>query len=231
MRILLDAYCVNCGDELSYKELSFGICTECLSNITLIDSNLSCRVCGLPDSSRKCSFCESNRIFVDRNISLFVYKGLLKDIVHQIKFSGQKHLVQVLNYKIGRINVDELFMVNIDIIIPVPTSIKSVVERGFDFVKMIFLPIAKANGKRYISLLGRKLFQKEQKKLSKDERASLVKKRFYLRNLVDLSGKNVLIVDDVFTTGSTINASAELIRELNPKSVFSLTLVRVLREL
>ncbi|MCS7298727.1 MAG: ComF family protein [Spirochaetia bacterium] len=228
MRLFLDSYCINCGAELEYRNINIGICSKCISNISKINIQNACRKCGLPDSRDNCYFCQNHKLIVKRNISLFTYEGIIRDLIYDIKFDNQKDKVRTLNAITDDVMLDEIFEDEIDLVVPVPTSLKSLLKRGFDLVKLVFKPITKSNRKPFLNLLGRKLLHKEQKKLSKEEREKLVREQFYIRKLTNLTHKNVLIVDDVFTTGSTINACANLIMSLKPKSLYSLTLVRVL---
>lgn len=227
MRLLLDSYCINCGSELGYRDITTNLCSKCISSIPKIDIHNSCRKCGLPDSKDNCYFCQNHKLIVKKNISLFTYEGIVRDLIYDIKFENQKDKVSVLNAVTNGLTLDEIFEDKIDLIVPVPTSLKSLLKRGFDLVKLVFKPIARSNGKPFLNILGRKPFHREQKKLSKEEREKLVKEQFYIKKRIDLSNKNILLVDDVFTTGSTINACANLLMSLNPKSVYSLTLVRV----
>lgn len=231
MLTLVNHLCLNCGTELNYRNLTTYLCDNCVSKITQIDFKTACPKCGLPNSQRSCYFCQTHILKTKRNISMFEYKGFIRDLIHAVKFNNQKHKVSIIKRLTDKVDLDEIFKDTIDIIVPVPTSIKSLVRRGFDFVKLVFFHISKRNNKPFVNLLGRKTFHKEQKKLSIEERMIVVKKQFFIRKRVNLSGKNVLIVDDVFTTGSTVNACTELIETLNPKSVYSLTLARVPQEI
>ncbi|MGB9621387.1 MAG: ComF family protein, partial [Brevinematia bacterium] len=129
------------------------------------------------------------------------------------------------------ININDLFSEKIDIIIPVPVSLISFLKRGFNLVDELFKEFAIKNKIPYIKVLGKRITSKEQKKLSKEERIQLVKKKFYIKKNIDLSNKNILIVDDVFTTGSTINACYELVKKLGANKIFSLTLCRAIENI
>lgn len=105
-------------------------------------------------------------------------------------------------------------------IIPLPSSNEKIQVRGFDHLKEIL----KACKIPYLDLLG-KTDGLDQKELSLQEREK-IKERIYLKQKVDLSRKRIILFDDVLTSGSTMTACKEIIKELKPKSIKGFVLMR-----
>ncbi|MEN2998703.1 MAG: ComF family protein [Brevinematia bacterium] len=231
MKLITERECYNCGCELEYKNLSYGICEKCLSSIKMIDIFSSCPKCGLPNAKNWCYFCANQKLNMDRNISLYTYDGIIRNIIQKIKFNNETQKIRIIKRLTQNVVLDKIFGEPIDIIVPVPSSLKAFLKRGFDLIELIFKPLARKNRKKFERVIGRKLFAKQQKKLSRDERLRLAKEQFFVRKKrEEIKGKTVLIVDDVFTTGSTLNVCSSIIKTLGAGKVFSLTLARSIEE-
>lgn len=230
MKILIDPFCKICGRELGYGNLFRGICDGCFSSIPKIDVDKSCSKCGFPNGKSFCLFCSNNKLDVDRNVSLFEYRGFVRDLIYEIKFYSNPKGIDILKELVSDVVLDTLFDDEIDFVVPVPTSIKSLFERGFDLVHIVTKYLAKMNSKRFLKVVKKKIFSRSQKNLSREERIKLSKTQFFVSRRVRLEGKVVLLVDDVFTTGSTINVCSSLLRSLGARKVYSLTIVRSLED-
>jgi len=226
LKLLIEPYCELCGRELAYSELETGICENCINEIKFLDLDNSCVKCSLPEVGENCPYCRDLSFVFERNFSLFDYKGSIKNIFFEIKFNQSKEKTKVFHRLLEKLDIEEIIGMKIDLIVPVPSSPLVYFKRGFNLVNEIFKPISSKWGIEFLEVLGRKFFYKSQKKLSKSERAKEIAKQFFVRKKVDLSNKVALIVDDVFTTGNTINTCATLLRSLGVLKVYSLTLFR-----
>jgi competence protein ComFC len=115
----------------------------------------------------------------------------------------------------------------LDLIIPVPLGVARLKERGYNQSGLIARPLARETGLRYSPrALARVRETRSQVGLSLDQRKENVRGAFQASsNLV--AGKNVLIVDDVMTTGSTLEACAVALLQAGAMQVYGLTLARV----
>lgn len=231
MKIFVESNCFFCGREIEYRNLFFGLCKKCIDDVKYIDLSNACSKCGLPNAKYDCWFCKASKLEFDKNISLYTYDGIIKKLVYDIKFNNEKWKTKIINSLTKGLILDKLFGEKIDLVVPVPPSFTSIIKRGFDFTKLVFKPIANNNKKKIVSVLGRKISLLQQKKLSKVERLEFVKNQFFVRKSIDLNNKIVLLVDDIFTTGSTLNACSDILKKMGASKVFSLTLVRVVEEL
>lgn len=230
MKTLIESFCKICGAELDYSDLFRRVCSKCFLSIPRIDLEKACYKCGFPNGRDFCLFCSTNKLEVDRNISLYEYKGFVKELIYEIKFFKNSSRIDIVKELISKVDVDKLFGDKIDLLVPVPTSLKSLVERGFDFVYSVFKTLANENQKYFVKVIGKRIFSKSQKTLSREDRIKLSRNQFFIKKKIKLDGKIVLLVDDVFTTGNTINVCSSLIRELGAMKIYSLTLVRALEE-
>jgi ComF family protein len=116
----------------------------------------------------------------------------------------------------------------LDVILPVPLGRKRMQERGYNQVDLIARPLSLALGLDYRpAALKRKRETVSQVGLSAVERRDNMQKAFVADALV-VRGKNVLVMDDVSTTGSTLSSSAEALLQAGAKDVFALTVARAL---
>ena len=226
LKLLIEPYCELCGKELAYNELQIGVCEGCINEIKFLNFDNTCEKCSLPEVRKFCPYCWNLNFAFERNFSLFDYEGSIKNIFFKIKFNQDKKKTKVFHRLLEKINVESLIGTKIDLIVPVPSSPLVYLKRGFNLVDEIFEPISKKWGIEFFKVLSRKFFYKSQKKLSKLERSKEISKQFFIKKKVNLSDKVILVVDDVFTTGNTINTCAKLLNSLGALKVYSLTLFR-----
>lgn len=116
---------------------------------------------------------------------------------------------------------------HIDLVIPIPLGKQRIKERGYNQVAMIAKPLAMAMGMRYApNELMRYKETRSQVGLTKAERRKNVRDAF--RAGAGVIGKNVLVMDDVSTTGSTLSSSAEALYSAGAREVYALTVARAL---
>ncbi len=114
-----------------------------------------------------------------------------------------------------------------DIFIPTPLSAKRLKERGYNQVAMVAKPLSLALGLPYApQALARRKETRSQVGLSHQERKENTRGAFWAAG--DVRGKNVLLLDDVATTGSTLSAAAEALLTAGAREVYALTVARAL---
>lgn len=214
------SYCVNCGQRISYKDNC--LCKECIKNIDVIFDG--CEVCSGELLDGHCAICDSRKIFFDKNIAIAEYNGVVKEILHSFKFNKRKrlhtHLSSLAFGKISCIND------SIDAVTSVPINKKKRWERGFNQSELIAKYISKKIKVDYVPHLKEKYNFKAQKKLGYRDRFLNILDRFIVKNEKRLKGKNILIIDDIFTTGATINECARILKSFGAEKVYSLTIAR-----
>ena len=205
--IFVDKYnCIVCDSELHMPE-RHGICPTCMANMPINDGTNICQLCGksMADEARYCLTCQNNTFFFDICRSYFVYKDDAKKLIHHLKFGGGKWLVKYLAE--FYIDMYREHGYSADIIVSVPISKGRVRERGYNQSAEIAKILETRLGIPYIEdavVKSKELCPQE--KLGGRERLSSVVGAFTLTNRDAVKDKNILLIDDVLTTGATMSA-------------------------
>lgn len=151
---------------------------------------------------------------VERAAALFYYEpqSNASHIVHSFKYFNHPENAELM----GRMMADELtdsgFFADIDMIVPVPLAKKRQRSRGYNQSMEIARGVSDITGIPMKSdIVLRKTFDKSQTKMNRWQRNDNVKDAFLLKNANGLSGKHILIIDDVVTSGATVIACANAI--------------------
>lgn len=196
-----DEYCQGCFDELPYTGEEF------------------CHGCG--NISSRCN-CHKNENLFSRCYSAFYYLDSAKGGVVYLKNTKNDVFPRLFAEKIASdINSDN-FKFKADCIVPVPMSKTKLRKRGFNQAEVL----AKALGQElgvpiYSNALSKSASLVAQHKLSATQRKSNAAHLYSAGEHFDIKGKTVIIVDDVMTTGSTINSCTEILLEMGAENVIA----------
>jgi competence protein ComFC len=222
--LLFPSFCINCNAAISYKDAC--LCRNCFEKIEFLEDK--CTICSGKLFENKCIICSDRKIFFDKNIALAGYSGIIKEVVHNYKFNKRRRL-----YKhISELAVNEIIQYKelIDIITSVPINRKKRFYRGYNQSELIAKYIAGKIKKVYRNSMREKRHFKTQRKLGYRDRFLNILNRYEIentkRNKKFFYGKNILIIDDVFTTGATINECARILKSFGADRVYSLTIAR-----
>jgi len=165
--------------------------------------------------------------YFDYHIYFFKYEGIIRQTILRYKFRDKSYLYKTFtNFFIKNENFCR-FLENYDIIIPVPISKKRNKERGYNQSLLIAREISK---KLNIKLVKNCLYKTknviEQSKLSKEERELNIQGVYSLKNSEKLENKKILLVDDIFTTGSTVNECCKVLLSAKPSEITVLTIAK-----
>lgn len=148
----------------------------------------------------------------------FTKHGVVQNMLHLLKYGGRKDVGVFLGKRLA--NKIMAAGLSYDLVVPVPLHRKKLKIRGYNQAEMIALGIAETLAIPCRSdILVRKVFTDTQTKKNKWERYQNVKEVFGVENSNDVMGKRILVVDDVITTGATIEAGIRLLLEHSPKEV------------
>jgi ComF family protein len=206
------------------------ICADCLRKISFLVSPL-CQVCGTPfatenGSDHVCGACLKNPHLPSCR-SATIYAGPVQELIHRFKYGHRVHLCQPLGLLTVRALDGFRAEAAPDLIVPVPLHRKRLRQRGYNQSQLI----GEVIGKQWrvpleVGNLRRVRWTEPQTTLDAVERRSNVRGAFAVQDPRRLEGKRVLLVDDVFTTGSTIRACAEPLREAGVAALFVVTVAR-----
>lgn len=204
------------------KEL---VCQECWGLIRPIERGF-CQLCGNPDIGRKeiCSYCRKHPLSLKRIRAFVRFKDPLPLIIHAFKYQGKKSLGKLLGERLALIVKSEPYMQNADLIVPVPLHSVRKRERGYNQSEILAKKVSEETKIKFIDLLVRRKNTKTQTTLSPEERKKNVEDAFYIKeDLINLvKGKKIIVVDDVMTSGATLEACANPLLKHGAEEVYGL---------
>jgi len=218
--ILFPPCCAGCG------EWGERYCQTCINRTKTIKSKI-CQICGEPMSLENVSVCErcsTSKVYFTAVRSWGLFEDPLKQAIHQLKYQRNVGLGEELAWHLARLLIDNEW--DIDLITAIPLDKKRKKERGFNQSDLLARPLSWLTDIPYTNnAVSRNRETKSQVGLSRKERNKNMIGAF--SSLPDkIAGKSVLVVDDVITTGSTINACSKAMIESGAAKVFGLTLAR-----
>lgn len=161
--------------------------------------------------------------FLDCCIVLGHYRAGMKQIIHAIKYYKKLHYVVSLVWLLNReVSLERLQ--GIDIVVPVPLHKDRLRERGFNQTEKIFKPWTVQQGTEWQSILQRTKATLKQHNLTIAQRKQNIKDAFCMTKQYDIQGKTILLVDDIFTTGATMNECAKVLKNAGANKVIGLAL-------
>ena len=221
--LLCETYCRS-DDEA-------GVCSECLSTVHYIHNPL-CARCGKPfghefGNNHLCGDCLSNQPYFSRARAVGLYNGNLRNAVHLFKYRLNHSLAVPLGILMS-CHMDKLIgEFTFQAVVPVPLHPKRLRERGFNqalslarFISRFHsIPLDRNN-------LVRARYTHTQVGLSEHKRKENVKGAFFVKKEKNFRNKHILLVDDVYTSGSTVDECAKVLVNAGARTVQILTLAR-----
>ena len=219
--------CILCNTSIN-KNTTYSMCKDCFNDINFILDG--CIKCGKPiinysleeQSIEGCSYCLNKGFYFDKVISCVEYTQISKKIIFGLKYNNKtylsKYIAIIMKEKL------ELENIKFDYILFVPLHKKRLKERGFNQAEKIAIDLSKITGIPVVDNISRKYNTKRLYKLGKEDRINELKNAFVIKNdIIDLKNKNILLVDDIFTTGSTVNEISKILKINGVNKVFVAT--------
>ena len=208
-------FCVSCDVKLFTDEIF--ICKKCYLKISILqDHEIS------SEYDRK--FKADNLIDDYNSLFLFKEKGPLQDLIHSLKYNQKFKIGIFLGRKLGEGKKDIIKNWNVNFIVPIPLHHLKKVERGYNQAMYISKGLSKITK---ISLqenvVKRTKNTLSQTKLSNEERKGNMLGAFKVKNSKSIKGKNIIIIDDVITTGTTVLELAKVLKENGADKVYCLS--------
>ncbi|ADL11793.1 phosphoribosyltransferase [Acetohalobium arabaticum DSM 5501] len=220
------AKCLYC-DEDNLVSDQIQLCRDCLERIDYITDNY-CSKCGkLLDEGPECSTCQEHKYYFDQARAAALYSGGLVDYIHQFKYQGEQILAKPLGRLLAVCGSNFYKQEEIDVIVPVPLAVEKFKSRGFNQAYLLALEVGKYFGLSVDNrVLQRAVDTVSQSKLSPEERRKNVSNIFYCEpdKLGVVEDKEILLIDDIYTTGATVNECAKVLLRAGAESVSALTL-------
>lgn len=211
--------CPFCGEI----QVEAGACKPCLKSTTELTA-IVCPTCGAYPEDCHCGLRQYAFL---RNVSCFAYVGAPRNMVLRFKQRNRPQLAAFMSRRMY-FHVKARLGMDFSCVTYVPQTRKSSLKRGYYPAKLLAKSLArqlKVPCRRYLRRVG----ETQQKYLSSEERWANAKGSYALRSKASLSGR-VLLVDDLFTTGATLNACAELLRSAGAEEVFCATFANAVKK-
>lgn len=200
------------------------VCERCLGKIKAIRT-FTCPKCGkINDNGKYCLECRDDLALFGMLISADYRHGPTKEMIHQFKYSGAREFAPIL----ADLMTQRLYKLKKSkemILVPVPLYFWRQRDRGYNQSEILAKIIRKKLGLKILNPLKRKK-TKPQVGLSGRARRKNLEGAFYLRKNVDIKDKTIILIDDVSTTGTTLEECAKVLRAAGAKRVWGLVIAR-----
>lgn len=203
--------CASCGRPKT-SALDGSLCRDCLERIPRVCPPV-CQICGKPlravaGHRLSCADCAGGRYF--RTARAYgLYQGLLRDLIHRFKYRGETRLAGPLAGLMRKAWADSFPPDQPDMVLPVPLAPARMSERGFNQSALLADALSRDLGIRAAGdLLARRTETAQQSKQAGRNRYHNMRGAFMAIRPAQLAGARILLVDDVFTTGATVDSCA-----------------------
>lgn len=222
--------CLACDAIIDHHE-NLPICPSCFSKIKFITSPL-CVCCGIPfsgtdESNHLCGNCLISKPSFSFARAVGIYEATFLEVIHKFKYRGKIAVGKIMGRLMAEYDCPSLRISEFTLIMPVPLHSKRLRERGFNQSVILGREIAR----RFLIpldflTLNRHIDTVSQIHLGKKERESNVRGAFEVTHPEKISDRKIILVDDVYTTGSTVRECARVLMKNGATSVAVLTLAR-----
>ena len=225
-QLLWPAVCINCSESIC--ETNNNLCKDCWDKLLACTSGDYCPRCGR-DVSRYalfeglCPDCQGKKIYFDQIARSGVYTETLKEMILAFK-KGRSELDKVLGFLANSALQGNRFINDIDFFVPVPLHFSRRLVRGYNqslvLTKKLKHPTAKIN----TDLVRIRRTKTQPMMASAAARARNVAGAFAVRYGHNFTGRNICLVDDIKTTGATLNECTRILKQAGASKVFALVL-------
>ncbi|MBN1380376.1 MAG: ComF family protein [Deltaproteobacteria bacterium] len=228
--IIFPRRCLSC-DNLLIHEGDGPFCLDCFNRIGFVRSPL-CIKCGVPfkgvdQKDHLCGECLTSKQGFTIARTVGRYETTLLNCIHRFKYQEDIGAGKILGKLMAAYDYPGLKISDYTLIIPVPLHAKRLRERGFNQSLILAGEIAGTHGLPVdFMTLKRHVYTVPQVSIGKKEREANVKGSFGVAETAQIKGEKIILVDDVYTTGSTIKECAKVLMREGAKEVAVLTLAR-----
>lgn len=209
------------------------VCAACESKLAPLLPPF-CEVCGQPyesgstEAGFRCFNCGGRKFAFDFAISPFLARGLLRELVHRFKFGKVEPLRQPLGQLFTRVFDDPRLQGRDWRLVPVPIHWRRRYQRGFNQAGELAAVLSASTDIPVVDALRRVVFTPPQSRLNRQQRLENLASAIRVRptRLPEIKERDLLLVDDIFTTGSTGQACAEVLKSAGARRVAVITLAR-----
>ncbi|MEW9123757.1 MAG: ComF family protein [Thermotaleaceae bacterium] len=218
-------FCILCGEGIEKTE-RYSLCPLCKEQITFVHER-TCQQCGKPLEElylpSECPDCILSNHSFTQGYTCVIYDEEIKRLIYRFKYGKQRylayHLAEIMIDKLKEKEVEEIHWV-----LPVPLHKKRRQAREFNQSEILAKYISREMGWPMDSKnLIRMKDTQTQNQLSKEERKANMKNVFQIVQEDKIKAKKILLIDDIYTTGSTLDSCSKVLLRAGAKEVYTLT--------
>lgn len=230
LNLIFPPKCIFCGRRLSPKA-NKDVCTECANELPYCRAYSRCRRCGKPvplDAGEMCKSCYKRRHYNTRITSAFVYADGAKRAVVGFKKEKNAGYAKTLSMYVAEMVKHDFGGVDFDAVVSVPPRKKGYAEEHFDQAAHLAATVSRRLGLTYIpNALVQTESIRKQSSLSLDARIENVRDKFAVKKPERIDKKTVLLIDDVCTSGATLEECAKTLKASGAFRVYAATIATV----
>jgi ComF family protein len=233
LNLIFPPLCPICKTLLGSQGKNSIICADCHKAIRPVGPPY-CPCCGLPypsgdEKGHLCAPCLKEKRYFEVHRTCALYEGALKEAIHRFKYGGVFPLVKVFGDLLHPAFQNLTRDYPVDLLVPVPLHMRRLRERGFNQALLLVRELSKRAGIPYAERALKKIKDTPfQITLKKRERRKNLTRAFQVKDREAIKGKAVILVDDVYTTGTTVNECSRALRMAGAERVAVLTVARAL---
>ena len=225
--LIFPKVCETCQDILPLRN-QHGVCAACAGTILKIKAPF-CSLCGRSAAHQNalCGQCRDTGFAFDCVYAACYYEGKMRELLQAFKYGGKKPLRLFFSEILSDFISRHLALSEIDAFVSVPMETGKQNERGFNQAALLTRHVARTAGRQDLSAyFKRKKSKRSQSRLNKNERAHNITGSFFVKNREIFSGKKIVLIDDILTTGFTASECSRTLKAAGALSVTALAVAR-----
>ncbi len=222
--LIFQPECIICGKKLTTKHNSLRFCRKCLKGLMISNYDNLCPICCHPLTDNSCPSCDKlDRIYFDSLRTIGLYRENNRRIIYLLK----KNNVDIINKLLFKIIIKKFDIDKETLITVVPDSEIDRYYKGNSSMSYL-LNLFNKHGYKTSFLIKKEisLFNRSQKNSTQKTRLFNIKNKFGYNIIDSITNKRVLLIDDIYTTGATINYCSKILKEAGVKTVDSIVFFR-----
>ncbi len=228
INIFFPRICLHCKNDIHYLDENI-LCSPCHEQLKTITMPL-CAKCGQPiDSGEHCYSCRKLKTKPKCSFirSAFTFNEPMRSIIHEYKYKNKPYLSKTLGLWMRELLKTNQEFKDFHFLLAVPLAKKKLAQRGFNQSELLADIMAKNKDFKVIkNAIIRSKNTQSQTTLNKKDRKTNISNAFSVLKPKLIKGKNIILIDDVATTGSTLQELAKTLKEAGVKKVAAFTLAR-----
>ena len=218
---MTDSKCMLCGRDLFNNQTGF--CPSCVKTV-VFNNGHTCIRCGtkIAPTQSYCANCNFDKVYFDKAYSPFSYEEGIVKVIHRVKFGGYAGLLPTLAKYVYF--TAEKYNVTFDEVCFVPMTQSGIKQRGYNQAQLLATHYCQLIGKTPLDVLEKVKETSRQEQLGRAERKKNVDNAYAVTNKQAVKSKTILLIDDVKTTGATLNNCAKALKKAGAQKVVCITL-------